>query len=202
MKRPAGCWAARYATAFFSVLTALGTTHLLWPLMKPYPASPFFAAVVVSSWGGLGPGLVATLLSAVAMDYFFLPPLYQFSPVFSDYMRLSVFVVVSILTSSLSGARRRAETQFQEHAQLAAFTAAVARCVIGPHTLCAMLQRIAETMVQHLDAASVRLWTVTETGDALKLQASAGTLAGRDGPYRQVAINDPVLGRIARECRP
>ena len=40
-------------------------------------AAPFFCAVMLSSWyGGLWPGVFAGVLSVVALDYFFLPPLY------------------------------------------------------------------------------------------------------------------------------
>jgi K+-sensing histidine kinase KdpD len=38
-----------------------------------------FAAILVSTWyGGLGPGLVATAIATLIIDYLFLPPLYTF----------------------------------------------------------------------------------------------------------------------------
>ncbi|MBW4496025.1 MAG: DUF4118 domain-containing protein [Oscillatoria princeps RMCB-10] len=54
---------------YFAVLTAAGAltlTLILWPLPGT-PVALFVAAVAFSAWyGGLGPGLLATALSAVA----------------------------------------------------------------------------------------------------------------------------------------
>ena len=37
----------------------------------------FFLAVMLSAWyGGFGAGLIATILSALALDYFFISPIY------------------------------------------------------------------------------------------------------------------------------
>lgn len=63
----------RYSVAVLTVVVALLLTQLLWRLIEPtltlYPL--FFAAVMVSSWyGGLGPGLLATALAALACIYF------------------------------------------------------------------------------------------------------------------------------------
>jgi signal transduction histidine kinase/DNA-binding NarL/FixJ family response regulator len=165
--------------------------------MKPYPASPFFAAVTLSAWCGLGPGLLATALSALVMDFFFFPPPFQLRPSSSDFIRLSVFVLVSILNSSLSGALRRAESQLQEQVRLAAFTAAVARALVGPRTQTAMLQRVADVAAEHLQLPSVRLWTVADGGASLRLQASAGPLPVTDGAYQCVPVGETVIGRIA-----
>jgi hypothetical protein len=45
------------------------------PLIKGTPAALFFIAVMVSSWvGGLGAGLLATVLSTLSLSYFLLEP--------------------------------------------------------------------------------------------------------------------------------
>jgi K+-sensing histidine kinase KdpD len=68
----------RYGIAVASVGLALAVASLL-----PYRADPshftlFFAAVMISSWyGGLGTGLVATILSALSLDYFFIAPIHS-----------------------------------------------------------------------------------------------------------------------------
>ncbi len=71
----------------------------------------FFAAVVVAAWtGGHGPGLVATALAGWASAYFF-PNNPPGSTLFSwdDAIRLSVFLMVSVLISSLVALRTRAQ---------------------------------------------------------------------------------------------
>src|SRR5918994_980649 len=70
----------RYGAAILAVLAALLADLLLWPWAKP-TAFPFFVvAVLASSWyGGLGPGLLASVLSALAGRYFFIEPYYRFA---------------------------------------------------------------------------------------------------------------------------
>ncbi|HZF58072.1 MAG TPA: DUF4118 domain-containing protein [Rubrobacter sp.] len=55
---------------------ALVLMLILWPLMEPSVFFLFLAAVALSAlYGGLGPGLAATTLSALlASNFFFLEP--------------------------------------------------------------------------------------------------------------------------------
>ena len=94
---------------------AVIVTVLLSPLER-VPSTVFFAAVAVSArYGGLGAGLLATLLSMLALDYFFIPPVYALGVGLSDAMRLGSFALVAILISSLDAARRRVEAALREH---------------------------------------------------------------------------------------
>ena len=64
-----------YGLAVALSALALILMLLLRPLMEPSIFFLFLAAVAVSAmYGGLGPGLVATLLSALAANFFFLAP--------------------------------------------------------------------------------------------------------------------------------
>jgi C4-dicarboxylate-specific signal transduction histidine kinase len=110
----------RYTVSIAGVGLALGLASLL-----PYPADPshftlFFAAVMGSAWyGGLGAGLVATTLSALSLDYFFIAPVYNINLDWQAFLRLGVFLVVAIITSYLTTARRRAEEALRKaHAEL------------------------------------------------------------------------------------
>ena len=67
--------------------------------------SLFFAAVVVSTWfGGVGPGLFATVLSTVCLDLATAPDYDQAR----GFFRLAVYFLVALLTNSLIGERSRA----------------------------------------------------------------------------------------------
>jgi signal transduction histidine kinase len=80
------------------------------PPLEEAPSPPFLAAVAVCAWrGGLVPGLAATLVSAAALDFFFLPPMYSFGVGLADGIRLGVFVLVALLVSSLHASRLRFE---------------------------------------------------------------------------------------------
>ncbi len=101
-----------YGFAIATVALAVVLTLFLEPIIMPSVFSLFFAAVIVSAWyGGLGPGLLATALSSLALEYFFMFPTYSFSSKFSwDYpFRLLLFGLVALLISSLTAARKRAE---------------------------------------------------------------------------------------------
>lgn len=73
-------------------------------------------AVVLSSWyGGLGPGLLATLLETTATAYFILTPQYSMSVAREgDPLQVTVFILVSLLMSTLSEARLRAEAALRK----------------------------------------------------------------------------------------
>ena len=110
----------RYGIAVASVGLALAVASLL-----PYRADPshftlFFAAVMVSAWyGGLGAGLVATILSALSLDYFFIAPIHSITVDWRAFLRLGVFLVVAVVTSYLTTARKRAEEALRKaHAEL------------------------------------------------------------------------------------
>jgi len=86
----------------------------------------FLAAVMFSAWyGGLGPGLVTTLLTTLASTYYFLANRTAFDIDIRDTLvRLLVFAVAALLINSLSEARRRAEATLQEQRERFAITLA------------------------------------------------------------------------------
>lgn len=111
---------ARYAISIASVATALSLASLLPFRADPSHFTLFFAAVMVTAWyGGLGAGLLATVLSALSLDYFFLSPIHSINLDWRAFLRLSVFTVVAAVTSYLTTARKRAEEALSEaHAKL------------------------------------------------------------------------------------
>lgn len=108
-------WPGRYFVTMALVAGAVVLTALLPDEIERRNATLFFGAVMVSAWwGGLGPGLVATFLSAASIAYFFIPPLHTFGLAPDDRIRLSLFVAVAALISYLNGARQRAEAHHAE----------------------------------------------------------------------------------------
>jgi len=106
----------RYGVAVLTVTVALLLKLLLAPLIaQESPFLLFLPAVMVSTWyGGLGPGLLATVIAALISDYFFLGPAYSVlgnRPGQTLELGLFVFegVLVSLLISALQAAKHRAE---------------------------------------------------------------------------------------------
>ena len=75
----------------------------------------FFAGVMASGWyGGIAPGLFAVILSTVAVDYFFVPPLYSFAINTTDSAYFAAFVVCALVASWVSSAKKKAEVELRE----------------------------------------------------------------------------------------
>ena len=112
--------AFRYTIPFATVALASFLASLLPARVDPSHFTFFFFAVMLSAWyGGLGAGLVATVLSALALDYLFIAPVSSIELDSHALVRLCVFVVVSFLTNYLTNAQRRAEAALrQAHAKL------------------------------------------------------------------------------------
>ncbi len=108
--------ARRYGIAVLSLVGAALVTQAISPLFTyRSPALPFTLAVMLSAWyGGLGPGLFATVLGFLVVDFFFLPPRYALYPVrLEDFVLLGLYAVVGIAISMLTArlSRRRAEIE-------------------------------------------------------------------------------------------
>src|SRR5208282_3650938 len=65
-----------------------------------------------------------------------------------------------------------------------------------------VLQRSAEAVVRHLDAAFVRIWTLNEQENILELQASAGQYTHLDGEHARIPVGELKIGLIAQERKP
>lgn len=107
-----------YGVAIAAVAVALLLKFLFDPFLELKSSFLiFFAAVMVSAWyGGKIPGVIATLLSALVSDYFFLSPAMRtlLENTSGQNARLALFVVEGVLVSwiidSLHRSKRRAET--------------------------------------------------------------------------------------------
>ncbi|MGB7283769.1 MAG: DUF4118 domain-containing protein, partial [Candidatus Acidiferrum sp.] len=105
--KPRAIWS--YGIAVLSVLAVAVIS--LWPPvhLQGAPASLFLCAVLVSAWfGGNGPGLLATALSALAFDYYFVLPLHSLTAKAEEIPRLAMFIVTALFVESVSAAQKRA----------------------------------------------------------------------------------------------
>src|SRR5262245_8069526 len=65
-----------------------------------------------------------------------------------------------------------------------------------------MLQKSAEALVRHLDAAFARIWTLNPKESLLELQASAGMYTHLNGGHSRVPFGKLKIGLIAQERQP
>ncbi len=72
----------------------------------------FLFAIAVSVWyAGIGPAILAVVLSSLAFDYFFTEPRYSFYVRSSELPYYAVFILFALLLTWFSAVRRRVEQQ-------------------------------------------------------------------------------------------
>lgn len=98
--------------------------------------------------------------------------------------------------------RKRVEAALAERSRLAELTAALGLILNQGGSLRRTLQDCVEVLVRDLDAAFVRIWTLSESGEFLELQASAGLYTHLDGPHARVPVGKLKIGLIAQERQP
>jgi len=102
-RRPFAWWPYLASTGY--VAAALGVGHVLHRVLALNNMALVFLTAVLASavTGGLAPSLYASVISVLAFNYFFLPPLYTFT--ISDpenIVALFVFAVVAVIASNLT----------------------------------------------------------------------------------------------------
>ena len=113
-KGAGGTWpkiAIRYAFAVAMVALATGARWLLERYVGPMPIflTWYPAVLLVATIAGGGPGILATLLSALAADYWFIAPFGQFSILgTNDAVAMGIFFGTGIFVSVLAERLRRA----------------------------------------------------------------------------------------------
>jgi signal transduction histidine kinase len=109
-----------YATAILAVAVANVLRSVLHSFGDSGISPLFFAAVIFSAWfGGLGPGIVATVLSGIATAWALIPQADTAAGFRDAVLRVLVFTVVAVLTSSLHAALKRAAQASQRARELA-----------------------------------------------------------------------------------
>jgi len=98
----------RYGLAVLTVVVALLITKSLEQYTDITPL--FYAAIVISAWfGGMWPGLLSVAISTLAIDYYFVEPLYTLRFGGKSLSFLLVFGFLAVVTSWMSSKRRQAE---------------------------------------------------------------------------------------------
>jgi len=110
--------ALAYGVAVLATAASLFVRWPLWPVLgDAVPHMTFFPAVVVAAYfGGFGPGLLATALSAIAANYFLTKQLRLFHITsVNDLTAAILFVLVGTIVSGLSESLHRARRRIVAH---------------------------------------------------------------------------------------
>lgn len=116
---------ARYGAVVAAVALSLAVSFPTLPVIERGRFMFFWPVVIFAAlFGGRGPALLASVLSVLAVDYFFVPPVYRFVPEdAADLVPLTIFVLTSSALGALTGAlraeQRRTAAAAAENATLA-----------------------------------------------------------------------------------
>src|SRR5882762_1876127 len=115
----------RYGIAVLSVAIAVVLDFFV---LRQFEAvlTPFLFAVAATVWyAGTGPGVLAIVLSLLSLNYFFLPPVFSFSPIsYADFVYLAFCTFCALAVGWVSTVRRRTEQELRlAHEELEATVA-------------------------------------------------------------------------------
>ena len=190
----------RYGVAAAVVSLALALTLLLHAQVERTLLLFFYGAVAVSAvYGGLGPALLASVLTVVLVGFFFPGPDRAVTPTLpAGLLALAVFAVIAASLSRLGeshrAARRRAGEEIRRTADDQGFLLAAARDLTTSLELQAVLDRVATLSVPRIGRfAAVYL----EAGDGSYVRGSHAP-AGSEGGAPLSWIDDHVRGALAQ----
>jgi two-component system, OmpR family, sensor histidine kinase KdpD len=167
-----------------SLLAVAAATAAIYPLKSVAPVVSLSvvylpAVLLVSAYWGLVLGLVTSLLSAAAFNFFHLPPVGRFTIADSrNWVALGAFVVVAVVVSTVAELARSRALEADRRRAEADLAAAVARDLLGGSETASALAGAAQRVGAALgiSPASIELGAVE--GDRRR---RALALSGADG---------------------
>lgn len=104
-----------YSAAVVTVVIALLLTLTFKTILDSTPFLFFFVAITGMTWyGGMGPGLVTTVLSVLALDYFVLVPLQSLTVLSPTHLvRMGLFVGVTLAIAKLNNQLHQTKRQLE-----------------------------------------------------------------------------------------
>ncbi len=150
------------------------TTLLIFPLRTVVPAVStgvvyLLAVLLVSTWFGLWLGLATAVASALAFNWFHIPPTHQFTIADAEnWVALAVFLAAAVIVSTLAELARVRAHEAEQRRREADLSAELARLLLGGPDVGAALAPAAERLVHALDlpSATIVLTPRDDSGDA------------------------------------
>ncbi|OLP18505.1 hypothetical protein BST81_10520 [Leptolyngbya sp. 'hensonii'] len=97
---------------------------------------------------------------------------------------------------------KRAETLIAKPGRLSTLVAEIGNILVQGNNLSELLENCSITMVQYLQAASIRIWTLDQDSGLLELQATAGQHFQTEDFPNRIPVGISLLGFIAQTRQP
>lgn len=110
--------------------------------------------------------------------------------------------VVETISFGIDITEQKRTKELVERMRLTAFVKDVSVALTEGNTLRDILSHCAEAIVNNLEAAFARIWTLNREEHMLELQASAGMYTHINGFHSRIPVGKFKVGLIARERRP
>ena len=108
-------FAKRYGFALAATIAGVGAHQVLQPFLADRIFFILTTAVVFSAWyGGLGPGIFASVLGVVLADLLLVQPPGRFWTAGTDVVVLAIFLLLTLLMSTTVGQLRQAEWRSEQ----------------------------------------------------------------------------------------
>lgn len=171
------------------------TTLVIYPLREIVPAVStgviyLLAVLLVASWFGLWVGLGTAVASALAFNWFHIPPTGRFTV--SDpqnWVALAVFLVAAAIASTLAEIARARTREAELRRREADLAADLARLLLGGSDMRAALRPAADRLARALALPGATIELAGEDGD------------GDDGAAPDVAADDGAIPLFAQGAR-
>jgi two-component system sensor histidine kinase KdpD len=202
-------WSSPVVGAVVAAAAVAATTGLVYPLADIAPVTALgvvylVAVLLVSSlWGGWL-GAATAVASALAFNFFHIPPTGRFTiSEGENWVALAVFFVAALVASTLAERERIRTREAQERRQEADLAAEMARLLLRGSSLDDALPVVSARMAQALELTSASIELHAVDGDARRIALPLGDGEARVGTLLlPAAIAPDVLARLQERIVP
>jgi two-component system, OmpR family, sensor histidine kinase KdpD len=158
------------------------------------------AVLLVSGGWGLRLGLVTAVLSALAFNYFHIPPTGRFTIEHGEnWVALAVFLVAAAVTSTLAGAARSRAADAERERAEADLTAEMARLLLTGESLESSLHTVGQRIAQTFGLRSVAVEPSWVSSDARRRALPLVVAGSRVGSVLIPADTDASVVRMLED---
>jgi two-component system sensor histidine kinase KdpD len=202
-------WSSPLVGAAVAATAVAITTALVYPLAQIAPVVALgvvylLAVLLVSSFWGGWLGVATALASALAFNFFHIPPTGRFTiSEGENWVALAVFFVAALVASTLAERERTRTREAQERRQEADLAAEMARLLLRGSSLDDALPVVSARLAQALELASASIELEAVDGDARRIALPLGEQDNRLGTLVvPAALSPDALARLQQRVVP